>query len=117
MVVPSSRRPRRTTAGCGPRATRPRRWRASSRWANESRRHELERHAVVAIALAGRLRAVVEDVALVALAARAMVFGARHDQQEVGLLLEVAGNVVVEARPAGAALELGLRPEERQVAA
>src|SRR4051812_6962938 len=78
---------------------------------------ELERHAVVAIALAGGLGAVVEDVALVALAARAVVFGARQDQQEVRLLLEAARDVVEEARPAGAALELGVRLEERQVAA
>ena len=80
-------------------------------------RDELQRDAVVAVALAGRLRAVVEDVALVAAAARAVVLGARNEHLEVGLGRHARPDGGVEARPAGAALELRLRREQRQVAA
>src|SRR5450755_2281727 len=79
--------------------------------------NELQRDAVVAVALAGRRRAVVEDVALVAAAAHAVVLGARDDHLDVGLGDDRARQRGVEARPAGAALELGLRGEERKVAA
>src|SRR5438477_2228591 len=81
------------------------------------RRDKLQRHAVVAVALARGLRAVVEHVPLVALAARAMVFGARQDEAEVGLALDAPGNHREEARPSRAALVLHLGGEERQVAA
>src|SRR3954466_13813018 len=111
MAAASRPRSRRTTAGCGPRATSPRRWKA------RSSRNELQRDPVVAIAQARGLGSVFEHVALVAFAARAMVFVARQDQQEVLLLLQAARDVVVEARPAGAALELGVRLEEREIAA
>ena len=40
-------------------------------------------YAVVAVALAGGLGAVIEDMALVAPTALAMVFGARNDQFEI----------------------------------
>ena len=46
-----------------------------------------------------------------------MVLGARHADGEVHLLGERARDGGVEARPAGAALELPLRLEERQAAA
>ena len=77
-------------------------------------RHELQRHAVVAIALARRLGPVVEHVALVAFAAAAVVLGARRDELVVDLGGDGARNRRVEARPAGAALELGVGLEERQ---
>src|SRR5439155_1961301 len=50
--------------------------------------HELERDAVVAVALARRLRTVVEEVPLVPAAARAVVLGARENQLEVGLRVD-----------------------------
>src|SRR5450631_1621177 len=113
---PSSRRSRRTTAGCGARATSPRSSRGrSSR--SDSRGNELERGAVVAVALARGLRAVVEHVPLVSLATRAVVFGARQDQLEVGLGLEASRDEREEARPARAALELRVGGEQREVAA
>src|SRR5439155_14684289 len=119
-AAPSPRRPARTPAGCGPRATSRRKSKAGSR-PNEKmaflRRHELQRRAVVAVALARGLRAVVEHVPLVALAARAMVFGARQDQPEVGLALDAPGNHREEARPSRAALVLHVGGEERQIAA
>jgi hypothetical protein len=47
-------------------------------------RHELQGHAVVAVALAGGLGTIVEDVPLMAAAAGAVILGARIDQLEVG---------------------------------
>src|SRR5262249_14129085 len=81
------------------------------------RRMEDQRKTVHAIAQAGRLRAVVEDVAEVAAAAAAMHFGAGHAE---GAVLGGADRILqrlVEARPASAALELGVGGEQRQVAA
>src|SRR5678810_939528 len=80
-------------------------------------RDELQREAVVAVALAGRRRAVVEEVALVAAAAHAVVFGARHDHLVVDLEGHRARQRFPEARPAGAALKLGRGREQRQLAA
>ena len=79
--------------------------------------YEAERDAVVAVAQPGRLRTVVEEMALVAAAADAVVLGARIDQLEVALGAERAGNQREKARPAGAALVLHRRGEERQAAA
>src|SRR5688500_7382508 len=59
----------------------------------------------------------VEDVALVSAAADAVVFDPLHEELAVGLGAEAAGDEVVEARPSGAALVLGLGLEERQRAA
>ena len=59
------------------------------------------RGAVVAPALVGGRRAVVEGVAVVAAAARTVVFGARVDEEEVFLRLEYVRNGG-EGRPAGA---------------
>src|SRR6202035_4783860 len=70
-----------------------------------------------AVAQAGRLRPVVEDVAEMAAAAAAVNFGAQHPE---GAVLGLADGVLqrlIEARPAGAALEFRLRGEQRQVAA
>src|SRR6185369_17119524 len=69
-------------------------------------RDELQRHAVVAIALAGGLRAVIEQVAVVAAAARAVVLGARIDDLVVRGGLEGARDGDEERGPAGAALVL-----------
>src|SRR6185369_1931168 len=78
---------------------------------------EHQREAVDAVAQAGGFRAVVEDVAEMAAAAAAMHLGAQHAE---GAVLGLADRVVerlVKTRPAGAALELGVGGEQRQVAA
>src|SRR5215471_8683482 len=78
---------------------------------------EHQRVAIHAIAQAGRLRAVVEDMAEMAAAATAMHFRASY---AVGAVFRRADGVferLVEARPAGPAFELGLGGEQRQVAA
>src|ERR1051326_7857976 len=80
-------------------------------------RLEFHRDAVHAIALAGRLRPVVEDMAEGAAAPAAMHFGPRQDQAVIVRRADRVFDRRVEARPSGAALELGLRPEHRQVAA
>src|SRR5580658_6309454 len=85
--------------------------------AQHSGRNELQRHAVVAIAQAGRPGAVVEHVALVAQALGAVVLGALLDDLEVGLLTQRATDLGVEAGPAGAAVELPFGLEQRQAAA
>src|SRR5437016_263121 len=81
------------------------------------RRLEDEAKTVDAIAQACGLRAVVEDMAEMAAAAAAMHFDPRD---AVGAVLGAADRVVEwlpEARPAGAAVELGVGGEQRQVAA
>src|SRR4051812_27760762 len=72
---------------------------------------------VDAVARSGRLRTVVEDVAEVAAAAPAMHLGAEHAVGPVLGLADIALDRLVEARPSGAALELGVGGEQRQVAA
>ena len=71
-------------------------------------RLEGQRHAVDAVALAGRRRAVVEDVAEMTAAAAAMDFGAGHEQRIVDLEADRIGQRFPETRPAGAGIELGL---------
>src|SRR5205085_8438738 len=73
--------------------------------------------AVHAVAQSGRLRPVVEDVPEVAAAAAAVDFGPQHAEGAVFGLADGVIERLIEARPAGAALELGLRGEQRQVAA
>src|SRR4051794_1449053 len=80
-------------------------------------RNEAQRHAIVAIALSGRRRPVIEHVAVVAAAAGAVVFGAREDELEVGLVAEGARDGREKTRPAGAAVELHRGTEQRQGAA
>src|SRR5688572_2051071 len=80
-------------------------------------RDELQRHAVVAPALVGGRRAVVEEVPVVAAAADAVVLGARVDQEKVLLGPEDPGDAGEEGGPAGAGLEFHLGGEERQAAA
>ena len=77
---------------------------------------EFHRHAVDAVAQAGRRRAVVEHVAEMAAAAAAMHLVARHAMAGVGVALDRARQRIVEARPAGAALEFLLGDEQRLVA-
>ena len=78
-----------------------------------SSRVELQRAGVDAVALAGRVRAVVEDVAQVAAAARADDLGAPHEEAVVGPGLDpVVGHRVPEARPPGAGVELGVGAEQ-----
>src|SRR5262249_57793903 len=81
-----------------------------------SSRNELERDPVVAVAQPGGLWPVVEHVALVASATRTVVLGARDDYLVVGHRLNATGDHVIEARPAGAAVVLGLRVEQGQLA-
>src|SRR5512147_657122 len=77
---------------------------------------ELQGDRVHAVAQAGRARPVVEDVPQVPLAAGAVHLGADREEGLVDLRLDV-GRIdgLVEARPAGAGLELGGGVEEAQV--
>src|SRR5580692_9264362 len=82
-----------------------------------SLRLEIQRHAVDAIAQVRRRRAIVEDVAEMAAAAAAVHLGALHAPAAVGGGIDRAWLRIVEARPAGAALEFLLRGEQRLPAA
>src|SRR3546814_3080203 len=77
-----------------------------------SGRPEAERRAVHAIALAGRLRPVVEDMPQMPAAAPAMHLGARIAKLAVGRGRDGALQRRPETRPAGMAFEFGLRSEE-----
>src|SRR2546430_13240687 len=78
---------------------------------------EHEAKAVDAIAQAGRLRSVVEDMAEMAAAAAAMHLSACHAEGAVLGLAERIFQRLIEARPAGAAFEFGVGRKQRQVAA
>jgi hypothetical protein len=65
---------------------------------------ELQRDAIVAPAFSGWLRAVVENVAVVAGATGTVILGARQDELEIRAGAEYSGNGREKARPAGAAL-------------
>src|SRR5438270_559167 len=78
-------------------------------------KHEAE--AVDAIAKAGRLRPVVEDVAEMAAAAAAVHLGAQHAVGAVLGLADIAFDGLIEARPSGAAFEFGFGGKQRQVTA
>src|SRR5579871_3704837 len=77
---------------------------------------ELERETVHAIAQAGRLRTVVKDVAEMAAAAPAMDFDALHSEGPVFVGPDGILERLIEARPAGGALEFRLGGEQRQIA-
>src|SRR5256885_1754424 len=64
-------------------------------------RKDLRRHAVVAVALAGGRRAVIEEMAMVPAAAFAVVFGARVDEVVVLLGVEDTRDGREEGGPAG----------------
>src|SRR4051812_26885821 len=87
----------------------------SARRGRRRMKHQAE--AVDAIAQTGRLRSIVEDMTEMATAAAAMHFGPRHPKSAVLGLADIALDRLIEARPAGATLEFGLRGEQRQVAA
>src|SRR6476659_6581105 len=76
-------------------------------------RIELQRDAVHAVAFAGRARAVGKDVAEMSTALRAVDLYASHAVAGVGGRRDRAFNRLVEAWPAGAALELRIGREER----
>src|SRR5262245_1948542 len=79
---------------------------------------EGQRAGVDAVALPGRGRPVVEDVAQVATAAAADHLGAAHEQAVVRPQLDRLGDRgLVEARPPGARVELGVRAEQLAAAA
>src|ERR1700676_3557435 len=80
-----------------------------------SRRMKYHCKAVHAVAQAGRLRAIVEDVAEMAAAAAAVNFGPQHAKSAVFGFADGILERLVTARPAGAALELRLRREQPQV--
>src|ERR1700692_4539481 len=77
---------------------------------------ELQRNAVHAVALAARRRAVVEHVAEMAAAAPAMHFLARDDQAEIVRRAYRVRDRRIEARPPGAAVELGVGTEQVEIA-
>src|SRR5690349_3577904 len=80
-------------------------------------RLELHRDAVHAEALTGRPRAVLEDVAQMPAAVRAMHFGAGHEPGAVGRGFGRTVQRLPEARPSGAALVFRVRGVERLAAA
>src|SRR5262249_49434900 len=77
---------------------------------------ELQAHAVHAVAPARRRRSIIEHVAEVASAAPAVDLCASSEQA----LVDAGGHRIfegcIEARPAGAAVELGLRREQGKIA-
>ena len=78
---------------------------------------EFQRDAIVAPAFACRRRAVVEDMAVVAAAANAMILCARQDQLKIRAGAEDSWNDREKARPPGAALVFHLRRKQGQIAA
>src|SRR5271155_5314270 len=80
-------------------------------------RVELKRKTVHAVAQAGRLRTVVENVAEMTAATAAMNFGAQHTEGAILMLPHGILQRLPEARPSSAAFVFRLRGEQRQVAA
>src|ERR1700694_2595498 len=76
-----------------------------------------QRKAVHAVAQAGRLRPIVEDVAEMAAATAAVNFGPQHPKGPVLGLADGVLERLIKTRPAGTALEFRLRREQRQIAA
>src|SRR6185503_5154152 len=68
------------------------------------------------MALAGRLRAIVEDMAEMPAAATAMLFRPHHQQRRVLLELHVSFDLLPKTWPAGAGVELLIRFENGKVA-
>src|SRR5262245_41116253 len=100
--------PYRSLCGTVPSATQRRQWLSVG--------HEQQRETVVAPAFTAGLRTILEDVSLMAPAARAVVFGARQHELEVALRAHVSFDRLREARPTGAAFELVIAREEREKA-
>src|SRR6202048_104248 len=78
---------------------------------------EYQRKAVHAVAQAGRLWPIVENVTEMAAAAPALDFGPQHPKGAVFGLADGVVERLIKTRPAGAALEFRLRGEQRQGAA
>src|SRR5579863_5324300 len=78
---------------------------------------KIERHAVHAIALAGRRRPIVENMAQMPAATAAMHLGANHEKAAVARRFDRAVERRREARPAGAAVEFGAGVEQLLTAA
>src|SRR5579859_2988379 len=76
---------------------------------------ELQRETIHAVAQSGRLRTIVEHVSEVAAAATAMHFDALHPEGAVLARADRIRKRLIEARPSGAALELGFGGKQRQV--
>src|SRR4051812_22015612 len=76
-----------------------------------------QRKTVHAVAQAGRLRPIIEEVTEMAAAAAAVDFGTQHPKGAVFGLAERVLERLIKTRPAGAALEFGVGGEQRQVAA
>src|SRR5215471_7879870 len=74
---------------------------------------EVERDAVHAVALAGRLRSVVENMAKMPAAAAAVDFGSCHEEAAVGFGSDCFIERRPEAGPAGAAVEFGVGRKQR----
>src|SRR5258708_40307049 len=78
---------------------------------------KLQGETVHAIPKSGGLRTIVEHVTEMTAAAAAMDFGAQHSKGPVLSLADRVFERLIEARPAGAALEFRFRGEQRQGAA
>src|SRR3981081_235785 len=94
--------------GPGDHEKTPLEWRAPSTLLVGFVRHEIHRHAIDAVALMGGRRAVVEDVPEMTAAGRAVDLGSHHAEGAIHRRLGRALDRLVEARPAGYALELPL---------
>jgi len=77
---------------------------------------KIERHTIHAVALAGGLRTIVEDVAEMAAAAAAMHLGSGRKKAAVGFGVNRLIERRPEARPTRPAVEFGIRGEERLAA-
>src|ERR1700730_5476844 len=80
-------------------------------------RMEYQGKAIHAVAQAGRLRPIVEDVTEMAAATAAVNFGPQDPESPVFGLADGVLQWLVKTRPAGAALEFRFRGEQRQIAA
>src|SRR6185503_5203174 len=78
---------------------------------------KLERDTIVAPAFSRRLWTVVEDMAMMAAAARAMILGARQNKFVICAGFERCRDRREKARPAGAAFVFHVRGKDRQAAA
>src|SRR6476469_470536 len=80
------------------------------------RRNEFQRHSIDAVSQAGRRRAIVENMPLMAVASSAMDFGSRHEEFLVGFRFD--GGLLdrsPKARPPRSTLEFVLRRKQRQL--
>src|SRR6201996_8613028 len=92
--------------------------RIQSRSARRRRsRMKLQGESIHAVAQAGRLRPIVENVTEVTAAAAAVNFGPQHSEGAVFALADGVFERLPKTRPAGAALIFRCRGEQRQIAA